>query len=118
MQKYLLGRAQEATTALIMPTYHAGLCSFSCRLHHPQHVRHVMPYALSGCCPQIAPAGLYDPKWLRRHVALVSQEPVLFARSVRRNICYGMEQDDGCAAAPTQVRNCAQCSFTKVCCAP
>eukprot|EP00882_Tetradesmus_deserticola_P009457 GHRQ01009982.1.p1 GENE.GHRQ01009982.1~~GHRQ01009982.1.p1 ORF type:complete len:424 (+),score=181.45 GHRQ01009982.1:207-1478(+) len=46
--------------------------------------------------------GLYDPKWLRRHVALVSQEPVLFARSVRRNICYGMEQDDGCAAAPTQ----------------
>jgi ATP-binding cassette subfamily B (MDR/TAP) protein 9 len=49
-------------------------------------------------------AGLYDPKWLRRHVALVSQEPVLFARSVRRNIIYGLEQEDGCAEAPTQVR--------------
>jgi hypothetical protein len=48
-------------------------------------------------------AGLYDPKWLRRHVALVSQEPVLFARSVRRNIIYGMEQEDGCSEAPTQV---------------
>ena len=25
------------------------------------------------------------------------QEPVLFARSVRRNICYGMEEEDGVA---------------------
>lgn len=32
------------------------------------------------------PVAAYDPKWLRRHMALVSQEPVLFARSVRRNI--------------------------------
>jgi ATP-binding cassette subfamily B (MDR/TAP) protein 9 len=54
------------------------------------------------------PAGLYDPKWLRRHVALVSQEPVLFARSVRRNIIYGMEQEDGCSDAPTQV--CSLCT--------
>ncbi|WIA09667.1 hypothetical protein OEZ85_009053 [Tetradesmus obliquus] len=46
--------------------------------------------------------GLYDPKWLRRHVALVSQEPVLFARSVARNIMYGLEREDGCADAPTQ----------------
>lgn len=48
-------------------------------------------------------AGLYDPKWLRRHIALVSQEPVLFARSVRRNIIYGLEEEDGCKDAPTQV---------------
>ncbi|KAK9845905.1 hypothetical protein WJX81_005691 [Elliptochloris bilobata] len=39
--------------------------------------------------------GVYDPHWLRRRVALVSQEPVLYARSVRRNILYGLEEDDG-----------------------
>lgn len=47
--------------------------------------------------------GIYDPKWLRRHVALVSQEPVLFARSIEKNIKYGLEQDDGCPDPPTQV---------------
>lgn len=26
---------------------------------------------------------------------LAAQEPVLFARSVRRNICYGLEAEDG-----------------------
>eukprot|EP00475_Leptophrys_vorax_P045535 TRINITY_DN9478_c0_g1_i2.p1 TRINITY_DN9478_c0_g1~~TRINITY_DN9478_c0_g1_i2.p1 ORF type:complete len:428 (+),score=97.70 TRINITY_DN9478_c0_g1_i2:60-1286(+) len=30
-----------------------------------------------------------DLKWLRSQVALVSQEPVLFARTIRENICYG-----------------------------
>lgn len=35
-------------------------------------------------------------------MALVSQEPVLFARSVKRNICYGLEPDDGAAASPSQ----------------
>jgi ATP-binding cassette subfamily B (MDR/TAP) protein 9 len=39
--------------------------------------------------------GCYDPSWLRRRVALVSQEPVLYARSVRRNIMYGLEIADG-----------------------
>jgi len=34
-------------------------------------------------------------------VALVSQEPVLYARSVRRNIIYGLEADDG-EVEPTQ----------------
>lgn len=48
--------------------------------------------------------GLYDPQWLRRHVALVSQEPVLFARSIRDNIVYGLEETDGWNAVPTQVR--------------
>lgn len=47
--------------------------------------------------------GVYDAKWLRRHVALVSQEPVLFARSIKRNICYGLEAEDGVEATPTQV---------------
>jgi ATP-binding cassette subfamily B (MDR/TAP) protein 9 len=36
-------------------------------------------------------------------MALVSQEPVLFARSVRRNIIYGLEKDDGAESTPTQV---------------
>ncbi|KAF5832896.1 hypothetical protein DUNSADRAFT_11046 [Dunaliella salina] len=39
--------------------------------------------------------GVYDPKWLKRKVALVSQEPVLYARSIRRNIIYGLEPEDG-----------------------
>lgn len=39
--------------------------------------------------------GVYDPGWLRRRMALVSQEPVLYARSVRRNILFGLEADDG-----------------------
>lgn len=45
--------------------------------------------------------GVYDPSWLRRRVALVSQEPVLYARSVRRNIMYGLEEEDG--VPPDQV---------------
>ncbi|CAL5221232.1 g3384 [Coccomyxa viridis] len=45
--------------------------------------------------------GLYDAKWLKRNVALVAQEPVLFARSVRRNILYGLEVEDG--VPPEQV---------------
>ncbi|KAL6776308.1 hypothetical protein ACKKBG_A20615 [Auxenochlorella protothecoides x Auxenochlorella symbiontica] len=38
--------------------------------------------------------GAYDAKWLKRRVALVSQEPVLYARSVARNIAYGLEPED------------------------
>ncbi|KAL3138200.1 hypothetical protein ABBQ38_005424 [Trebouxia sp. C0009 RCD-2024] len=38
---------------------------------------------------------VYDEKWLRRRVAIVSQEPVLYGRSVRRNICCGLEVEDG-----------------------
>ena len=30
-----------------------------------------------------------DPSWLRRHMALVSQEPVLFDGTIEYNICYG-----------------------------
>ncbi|KAK9788445.1 hypothetical protein WJX73_000962 [Symbiochloris irregularis] len=48
--------------------------------------------------------GLYNPKWLRRRVAIVNQEPTLFARSIKRNILYGLEREDGVPAAevPTQ----------------
>ncbi len=42
-----------------------------------------------------------EPKWLRRNVALVSQEPVLYARSIRRNITFGMEAEDGCPNPPS-----------------
>ena len=30
-------------------------------------------------------------KWLRKQLGLVSQEPVLFARSIRENVLYGMD---------------------------
>ena len=32
-----------------------------------------------------------DPSWFRRHIGLVSQEPVLFACSIRDNIGYGKD---------------------------
>ena len=28
--------------------------------------------------------GLYEPKWLKRHIGFVSQEPTLYNRSIRR----------------------------------
>jgi ABC-type iron transport system FetAB ATPase subunit len=35
-----------------------------------------------------------SPSWLSQHVSIVSQEPTLFARSVKRNIMYGLEGTD------------------------
>jgi ATP-binding cassette, subfamily B (MDR/TAP), member 9 len=35
-----------------------------------------------------------SPDWISRHVAVVQQEPVLFAQSIRRNIIYGLEGTD------------------------
>lgn len=35
-----------------------------------------------------------SPEWLSANVAVVSQEPTLFARSIRRNIIYGLEGTD------------------------
>jgi ATP-binding cassette subfamily B (MDR/TAP) protein 9 len=32
-----------------------------------------------------------SPQWLSRNISVVSQEPTLFARSIRRNIMYGLE---------------------------
>eukprot|EP00929_Paragymnodinium_shiwhaense_P057035 TRINITY_DN28546_c0_g1_i1.p1 TRINITY_DN28546_c0_g1~~TRINITY_DN28546_c0_g1_i1.p1 ORF type:complete len:910 (+),score=172.83 TRINITY_DN28546_c0_g1_i1:76-2805(+) len=31
-----------------------------------------------------------DPRWLRRWVVMVHQEPVLFAMTLRENLCYGL----------------------------
>ena len=31
-----------------------------------------------------------DPRWLRGHMAYVQQEPLLFGRSLKENICYGL----------------------------
>lgn len=39
--------------------------------------------------------GSFDNKWLRRRMAIVSQEPVLYARSIRDNILYGLEVENG-----------------------
>ena len=36
----------------------------------------------------------FCPDWLYRHVSVVSQEPTLFARSIKRNIIYGLEGTD------------------------
>jgi ATP-binding cassette, subfamily B (MDR/TAP), member 9 len=41
----------------------------------------------------------YSPRWLSHHVSIVQQEPTLFARSIRRNIIYGLE---GTVYEPTQ----------------
>eukprot|EP00929_Paragymnodinium_shiwhaense_P102755 TRINITY_DN65983_c0_g1_i1.p1 TRINITY_DN65983_c0_g1~~TRINITY_DN65983_c0_g1_i1.p1 ORF type:complete len:904 (+),score=227.08 TRINITY_DN65983_c0_g1_i1:69-2780(+) len=38
----------------------------------------------------------YDPYWLRRQIAIVAQEPLLFGTSLRENLLYG--------AAPAQAR--------------
>merc|ERR1712139_153130 len=36
--------------------------------------------------------GKYDPKTLYKFMTIVPQDPVLFARSIRDNICYGMKK--------------------------
>ncbi|EOD13592.1 putative ABC transporter, partial [Emiliania huxleyi CCMP1516] len=42
------------------------------------------------------PISRLDPGWFHRQVALVGQEPVLFARSIEDNICYGLgERGEG-----------------------
>lgn len=49
------------------------------------------------------PVASYSAAWLARHVSLVSQDPVLYGRSIRRNILLGLEAADGVRAgdAPT-----------------
>jgi ATP-binding cassette subfamily B (MDR/TAP) protein 9 len=35
-----------------------------------------------------------SPRWLSQHISVVSQEPTLFGRSIKRNIMYGLEGTD------------------------
>lgn len=35
-----------------------------------------------------------DARWYKRQIAIVSQEPVLFAGTIRENICYGLDTDE------------------------
>ncbi|XP_071946637.1 uncharacterized protein [Antedon mediterranea] len=35
-----------------------------------------------------------DPQWFRKEIGMVSQEPVLFACSIKENIAYGKDADD------------------------
>ena len=37
----------------------------------------------------------YNLKWLRSQISIVSQEPVLFAKSIKDNITYGLTMEDG-----------------------
>lgn len=52
----------------------------------PRHAPPTLPPSHLGRCVLIddRPVGDYDRKWLKQRVALVSQEPVLYARSIRR----------------------------------
>jgi ABC-type multidrug transport system fused ATPase/permease subunit len=50
-------------------------------------------------CIDGVPVKELSADWLCQNVSVVSQEPVLFARSVKRNIIYGLE---GTEAEPSQ----------------
>eukprot|EP00980_Cylindrotheca_fusiformis_P014761 scaffold4025_cov106-Cylindrotheca_fusiformis.AAC.3 len=40
------------------------------------------------------PPYLYETRWLSQHISIVSQEPTLFGRSIKKNIIYGIEGTD------------------------
>ena len=35
-----------------------------------------------------------DPKWYKKQISLVQQEPILFSGTLRENICYGLHDDE------------------------
>ena len=50
----------------------------------------------------------YNLKWLRSQISIVSQEPVLFAKTIRENITYGMILDDNAPVSQTLVEESAK----------
>ena len=70
-----------------LPRLPVFLLSFShCCLRHcgNRHLLLLSPSTAGRVLIDDRPVGDYDRKWLKRRVALVSQEPVLYARSIRR----------------------------------
>ena len=51
------------------------------------------------------PLHLLDPSWLRKNMALVGQEPVLFACSIKENIAYGCDATDDEVIAAAKLSN-------------
>ena len=47
-----------------------------------------------------------DHDWLHTKVAMVGQEPVLFARSIAKNVAYGLEDLPHLAPSPEKIRTC------------
>ena len=78
-QSRMLVSSPRQQSALVQPPCHAwNRGSQTCTSNFaPSHL---------GRCVLIddRPVGDYDRKWLKQRVALVSQEPVLYARSIRR----------------------------------
>src|SRR5690606_7669397 len=46
-----------------------------------------------------------DPKYLHKHIAIVTQEPVLFAATIKENILYGV---DGSNVTQDEIENAAK----------
>ena len=53
---------------------------------HPMTTHPHMQVLLDG-----RPVRAYQHEWYHRHVSIVAQEPVLYGRSIRRNIIFGLE---------------------------
>lgn len=50
----------------------------------------------------------YDVNWLRRNMGFVSQEPDLFNRSIKDNIAYGLDHEDGTAVTDEMIEEAAK----------
>lgn len=57
-------------------------------------IQHLYDINLGAVLVDGIPVQEFCPDWLYRNVSVVSQEPTLFARSIKRNIIYGLEGTD------------------------
>src|SRR6476469_2059334 len=58
------------------------------------HFLHIILYCVfTHCVTILCSVFRYDHAYLHRKIALVGQEPVLYARSLRDNILYGLDPD-------------------------